>query len=103
MTVPVTDHMAEVFFKATIAKSASRQKLVTKANERQLEKLLGIWASEHRELGRNKWALYNCMTYWASHTSDLKNQEVARRNREEAIAKAMNHRRWSEIEYEGVF
>lgn len=98
MTIPVTDEMAEMFFKATIAKSASRQKLVTKANERQLENLLGIWADERRQLGGNKWALYNCMTYWASHTSDLKNPEVARRNREDSIAKAMTHRHWNQLE-----
>lgn len=103
MSVQVTDQMAEMFFKTTIARSASRQQLTHKSNERQLEKLLGIWANEHRQLGRNKWALYNCMTYWASHTSDLKNPEVARRNREDAIAKAMNHKRWHDLEYEGVF
>ena len=103
MSVQVTDQMAEMFFKATIARSPSRQQLAQKSNERQLEKLLGIWANEHQQLGRNKWALYNCMTYWASHTGDLKNPEVARRNREDAIAHAMNHRRWNELEYEGVF
>jgi hypothetical protein len=103
MNVHVTDQMAELFFKHTIAKSPSRQALVHKANEKQLEKLLGIWSNEKRALGPNKWALYNAMTYWASHTNDLKNPEVARRNREDAIAKAMNNNRFTQIEVMEMF
>lgn len=102
MSVPVTDHMAEAFFKHTIAKAPSKQQLKLKTNERQLENLLTIWANEKKQLGGNKWALYNCMTYWASHTSELSSPEIARRNREDAIAKAMKHDRWNQIEYEGV-
>lgn len=94
MTVGITDEFAESFFKKTIAKAPSRQQLVTKSNEKQLENLLGIWANEKAQLGSNKWALYNCMTYWATHTQDLRNPEVARRNREDAIAKAMTHKAW---------
>ena len=103
MTTVVDDRMAEAFFKATIAKTASRQQLVMKTNEKQLENLLNIWNAEKAQLGNNKWALYNAMTYWASHTKDLKNPDVARRNREDAIAKAMKHDRWDQLEYEGVF
>ena len=102
MSVHVSDMTVEAFFKATVAKSASRQQLVTKTNEKQLENLLGIWSNEKRQLGGNKWALYNALTYWSSHTSDLKNPEVARRNREDAIAKAMNHKRWQELELENI-
>lgn len=102
MSVQVSDMTAEAFFKATVAKSASRQQLVTKTNEKQLENLLGIWSNEKKQLGGNKWALYNALTYWSSHTSDLKNPEVARRNREDAIAKAMNHKRWQELELENI-
>lgn len=93
----VTGDMAETFFKATIAKGFSNQKQETKTNEKQLERLLSIWGDEAYQLGGNKWALYNAMTYWASHTKDLKNPEVARRNREDAIAKAMQHKLWGEI------
>ena len=97
MTVGITDEFAESFFKKTIAKAPSRQQLVTKSNEKQLENLLGIWANEKAQLGANKWALYNCMTYWATHTQDLRNPEVARRNREDAIAKAMTHKAWENV------
>jgi len=96
MTAPVTTDMAETFFKATVAKSYTLQQ-AGKTNEKQLERLLSIYCDEADSLGNNKWALYNCLTYWASHTSDLKNPEVARRNREDAIAKAMKHKLWEEI------
>ena len=98
MQTLVGNHAAERFFKKTIAKTASRQQLVTKTNEKQLENLLNIWSNESSSLGKNKWALYNTMTYWASHTSDLRTPEVARRNREDAIAKAMKHERWENME-----
>jgi len=86
----------ETFFKSTIAKSFTHQ-TKERTNEKQLEKLLSIYSDEASVLGPNKWALYNCLTYWASHTSDLKNPEVTRRNREEAIAKAMQHKMWEMI------
>jgi len=94
MNVQVSDEMAELFFKTTLAKAPSYQKLVEKTNDKQLERLLGIWHDERSQLGSNKWALYNCMTYWASHTYDLKNPEVARRNREDAITNAMKSKHW---------
>lgn len=97
MTSSVTDAMAETFFKATIAKSFTNQVQNQKTNEKQLEKLLSIWHNESDELGDNKWALYNAMTYWSSHTKELKNPEVTRRNREDAISKAMQHKLWEEI------
>jgi hypothetical protein len=97
MTSSVTSDMAETFFKATIAKSFTNQVQHQKTNEKQLEKLLSIWNDEAGQLGGNKWALYNAMTYWASHTKELKNPEVARRNREDAISKAMQHKLWEEI------
>ena len=97
MASKVTSDMAETFFKATLAKGFTLQQQKEKTNEKQLEKLLGIWDDEARQVGGNKWALYNAMTYWASHTGDLKNPEVARRNREDAISKAMQHKLWESI------
>lgn len=96
MSTLVTTDMAETFFKATVAKAYTQQQ-AGKTNEKQLERLLSIFDTEAKNLGANKWALYNCLTYWASHTSDLKNPEVARRNREDAIAKAMQHKLWGEM------
>lgn len=98
MRVSVSKGMAETFFKHTIAKAFTNQVTKEKANERQLERLLGIFDDEAASLGHNKWALYNTMTYWASHTKDLKNPEVARRNREDAIAKAMTNKQWHHMD-----
>lgn len=98
MKTNVAQSTVEMFFKATLAKAFTRQTTVTKTNEKQLEHLLKIWDDEKQQLGQNKWALYNCLTYWATHTSELKNPEVARRNREDAIAKAMNHNIWHSLE-----
>jgi Domain of unknown function (DUF932) len=97
MAAPVTSSMAETFFKATVAKAYTQQEK-GKTNEKQLERLLSIYGNEADNLGNNKWALYNALTYWASHTNELKNPEVARRNREDAIAKAMQHKLWEEIQ-----
>lgn len=94
MKTEVTDIMAETFFKRTVAKSFTRQQQVTKTNERQLEKLLEIWSNESRSLNKNKWALYNCLTYWATHTSDLKSPHTAQYNREALVAAAMKSKEW---------
>lgn len=85
---------AEQFFKKTVAKLSTRQQDHTKTNEKQLENLLSIWSGEVEGLGPNKWALYNCLTYWATHTSDLRNPDVTRRNREDMIARAMSSNHW---------
>lgn len=96
--VHVSDAMAEKFFKATIAKSPSRQIIAQKSNEKQLESLLSIWAYEKSVLGPNKWALYNAMTYWSTHTSDLKNPIVARQRREDQVMSAMQDKHFTLLE-----
>lgn len=88
---------AEQFFKKTLAKQYTRQANHAKTNERQLENLLSIWSNEVSQLGQNKWALYNAMTYWASHTESAKNPEVTRRNREDMVARAMQSKVWEEV------
>ena len=94
MRTPVTDNQVETFFKNTVAKAFTRQNQISKTNEKQLENLLGIWADESRGLGHNKWALYNTLTYWATHTGELRTPHVARYNRESAIASAMRNKLW---------
>jgi len=96
--VYVSDEMAEKFFKATIAKAPSRQVIAQKSNEKQLESLLSIWAYEKSVLGPNKWALYNAMTYWSTHTNDLKNPIVARQRREDQVMSAMQDKHFTLLE-----
>jgi len=94
MATKVTKDMAETFFKQTVAKRSIQQQQVTKSNEKQLENLLSIWSNEAAALGHNKWALYNCLTYWATHTHELRTPHIARYNRESAIASAMRSKHW---------
>ena len=94
MRTSVTDNQVETFFKKTVAKAFTRQNHISKTNEKQLENLLGIWADESRSLGQNKWALYNTLTYWATHTGELRSPHTARYNREAAIASAMRNKEW---------
>ena len=60
-----------------------------KHNETQLEKLMEQFHSEKAKLGRNKWALYNTMTAWATHTDALASPAAARRTRQTQVASAM--------------
>lgn len=96
--VHVDDRMAELFFKHTLAKAPSRQVLKHKNNEKQLENLLNIWSYEKSVLGPNKWALYNAMTYWSTHTGDLRNPIVARQRREDDVMKAMQSPQFTNLE-----
>jgi hypothetical protein len=94
MRTPVTDAQIENFFKKTVAKAFTRQVTVSKTNEKQLENLLSIWSNEAAALGHNKWAAYNTLTYWATHTRELRSPHTARYNREAAVASAMRNKEW---------
>jgi len=97
MNVKVTNDLAETFFKKQLCKMHTRQANVIKTNERQLENLLGLWADERAALGPNKWALYNTLTHWATHTQDMRSPHTARHNREDIIGKAMRSNTWREL------
>ena len=97
MQTNVEQEQVENLFKKTVCKTFTRQQSVTKTNEKQLENLLRIWSEERSNLGNNKWALYNCLTYWASHTEESKSPEITRYNRETEIANAMKSKHWEEL------
>jgi len=97
MKSQLNDDQAENFFRSTLCKVTTKQKQVEKTNERQLENLISGWQTEAAALGRNKWALYNCLTSWATHTNDLRAPHVARYNREAAISNAMRHNLWTSM------
>jgi hypothetical protein len=102
MKTRLNNDQVEQFFRSTICKVVTKQKQIVKTNEKQLENLISGWDREKAGLGRNKWALYNCLTYWATHTDDLKSPEVARYNREIAISNAMNHQLFTSMVGENV-
>jgi len=60
-------------------------------NQRQWDTLHAQWGREARELGFNQYALFNALTYWSSHTQDLRNPEVTRRNREDLVLRALGN------------
>lgn len=96
MKVKVSRNQAEALFKATVVKR--RQKATDERhNAKQLEVLLGQLDNEFSTLGKNKWALYNCLTHWSSHTEASKTPEIAQRSREAKVASAMNSKEWFAI------
>ena len=102
MQTRLNNDQVEQFFRSTICKVVTKQKQVAKTNEKQLENLISGWDREKVDLGWNKWALYNCLTHWATHTNDLKSPQIARYNREIAISNAMNHRLFTSMVGENV-
>lgn len=102
MKTRLNNDQVEQFFRSTICKVVTKQKQVVKTNEKQLENLISGWDREKVDLGWNKWALYNCLTHWATHTNDLKSPQIARYNREIAISNAMNHKLFTSMVGENV-
>lgn len=102
MQTRLNNDQVEQFFRSTICKVVTKQKQMVKTNEKQLENLISGWDREKVDLGWNKWALYNCLTHWATHTNDLRSPEVARYNREILISNAMNHKLFTSMVGENV-
>ena len=102
MQTRLNNDQVEQFFRSTICKVVTKQQQVTKTNEKQLENLISGWDREKVDLGWNKWALYNCLTHWATHTNGLKSPQIARYNREIAISNAMNHKLFTSMVGENV-
>ena len=98
----LNNDQVEQFFRSTICKVVTKQQQVIKTNEKQLENLISGWDREKADLGWNKWALYNCLTHWATHTNDLKSPDVSRYNREISISNAMNHKLFTSMTGENV-
>jgi hypothetical protein len=96
MAQKVTKKGAENFFKATLIKNKTKSSEES-WNKKQLEVLMGQLDNEFRDLGKNKWAVYNCMTHWATHTTANKNPHNVTRDRESKVAFALNHDRWYQL------
>ena len=84
---------AETFLKATICKRSTNTTQI-KVNESKLEKLMGFYHNESAKLGKNKWALYNALTYWSSHTQDANHPHRAEILRHNEVSKAIQTSRW---------
>lgn len=90
MTTHVDDDMAEQFFKQKVVRVKNNTSEF-KYNFKQLDNLMGCWSENKAHLGSNKWALYNALTYWATHTQGQSSTpHVATRLRESIVAKAIS-------------
>lgn len=79
---------AEQFFKHTLCHVRSNTSKL-KHNEKQLDRLMACYNYNSKQLGDNKWALYNAMTEWATHTNESRSPATTRRLRENQVAKAV--------------
>ena len=75
MTEDLTDLSVENFFKGSLAFVNSKTS-ENKWNDKQLQKLMGLWSDNARYLGKNKWGLYNTMTEWATHTHESRTLQI---------------------------
>ena len=84
---------AEIFLKNTLCKVKNNTS-IDKFNFKQLDNLMGKWFSNSGNLGKNKWALYNTLTEWATHTNESRSPAQTRRLRENQVAKAVPQLRY---------
>lgn len=83
----------ENFFKANLVDQKTNTSCES-FNKRQLENLMGQLNNEFDQLGKNQWAVYNCMTHWATHTQDAKNPNNVTRDRENKLVMALRSPHW---------
>ena len=95
MAQNVYDDQVISMFKKSLAKRVTPSKVLV--NEFQLDNLIRIWREEKATLGSNKWALYNCLTHWSTHTQDSKRPHVTRHNREAQVQKLLGSSLWQEL------
>jgi hypothetical protein len=48
--------------------------------------------------GPTQWALYNCLTFWSTHTGEYANPAVTTRTREKQVREAMKSGAWNQLE-----
>lgn len=89
----VSDQMAEDFFKHKVCR-INNNTSTFKWNEKRLDDLMVCWRNDSQALGHNKWALYNALTYWSSHTEDNKSPANTQRLREGIVSKAIAKGNW---------
>lgn len=93
MQTSTNDSFVETFFKHVVCRTPNKTSTI-KWNERQLDTLMSHWYTEKKQLGSNKWALYNALTAWATHTNESKSPANTQRLRENQLAKVFKHSSW---------
>lgn len=91
---PVSDDEAVKLFQKFCVKSGYK----TEFNEKKVDEHTNQWLIETGKLGKNRWALYNTLTYWATHAEVQKrvieagNQKERQVVREEKLRKFLSTR-----------
>jgi vacuolar-type H+-ATPase catalytic subunit A/Vma1 len=73
----ITRQVVEEFFDKYLCKNkySNTNKYKDDTNKKRLENLMHIYSDNTFHLGNTKWALYNALTFWASHpdkTNDVR-------------------------------
>ena len=89
-------HSVQKFLESTICKTFKRSTNSIPYNVTRTETLLEGFDRESRSLGNTKWALYNALTYWSTHTDGERGHAI-RKRREDEVAKALGSRQWQEL------
>jgi hypothetical protein len=71
-TAVTTEHVAALFQRTLTFEKKTHDKTAfgneyIKYNKKQFEVLMSAWERNSLQLGRNKWAIYQAATWWASH------------------------------------
>lgn len=93
MKTPVSRQMAEDFFKQTLCNIKSKTSTM-RWNESRLNTLMRLWDDDSNKLGKNKWALYNAMTYWSSHTDDTLKPHITSKARDGMVSDVLSKSDW---------
>ena len=84
------------FLEQTLCKTFKRSSNSIPYNVTRTETLLEGFDREARTLGRTKWALYNAMTYWSTHTDGQRGHAI-RKRREDEVSKTLGSKQWQEL------
>ena len=100
----ISDDYVEQFFKSKLVKKKTHSS-IKKNNERQLENLMSLYHDHTQDLGNTKWALYNCLTSWSTHTdfTDNTGKRMSRSphntsvERTNLVKSALQSKEWEEL------
>tara|TARA_B100000508_G_scaffold135612_1_gene127618 strand:- start:138 stop:998 length:861 start_codon:yes stop_codon:yes gene_type:complete len=95
-TIRLSNNSVQRFLEQTVAKTFKRSSNSIPFNITRTETLLEGFDRESRSLGNTKWALYNALTYWSTHTEGEREHAI-RKRREDEVAKALGSKQWQEL------
>ncbi len=93
-TIELDGMAVQKFLERTVCKTFKRSTNSIPYNVTQVEALLKQYDAEATTLGRTKWALYNALTYWSTHTDHLDRGHTIAKDRETLVAKALTTNDW---------